>query len=58
MEWEDEGIAEHASELLFNINKELGEAKPEEGDEDEEVEAADWEDVEGDSDDDEEMKDT
>ncbi|KAK6335533.1 hypothetical protein TWF696_002306 [Orbilia brochopaga] len=52
-EWQDVGIAEHASELLAKINSEIGEAKPDdeekedEGDEDEE-----WED----EDEDEEME--
>ncbi|KAK6495352.1 hypothetical protein TWF481_003376 [Arthrobotrys musiformis] len=56
-EWEDEGIKEHASELLANIAKEIGDAKPEEdkddeGDDDEGD--AEWED----DDEDEEMKDS
>lgn len=56
-EWEDEGIAEHASELLRDIAKELGDAKP--GDvkfEDADGEV-DWEDADEDDDDDDEMKD-
>ncbi|KAK6356452.1 hypothetical protein TWF718_000811 [Orbilia javanica] len=57
-EWEDEGIKEHASELLVNIAKEIGDAKPEDredaGDDDDEEGDGEWED----DDDDEEMKDS
>ncbi|RVD84344.1 uncharacterized protein DFL_006096 [Arthrobotrys flagrans] len=58
-EWEDEGIKEHASELLASIAKEIGDAKPEdreaeeEGDDGEEGDG-EWED----DDEDEEMKDS
>ncbi|KAF3905439.1 hypothetical protein ABW20_dc0102609 [Dactylellina cionopaga] len=54
-EWEDEGIKEHASELLGNISQELGEAKPGEQ-EGADEEGGEWED-EDDEDGDEEMKD-
>ncbi|EWC48421.1 hypothetical protein DRE_02190 [Drechslerella stenobrocha 248] len=57
-EWQDVGIAEHASELLARISVEIGEAKPEDAEEkdgddgdDGEVDGGEWED----DDDDEEM---
>lgn len=53
LEWEDEGIKEHASELLAKINAEVAES--EDGDDDEE-EDEEWE--SGSDDDDEEMKDS
>ncbi|KAK6531417.1 hypothetical protein TWF281_008222 [Arthrobotrys megalospora] len=54
-EWEDEGIKEHAQELLANIAKEIGDAKPEEQEEGEDEEGdGEWED----DDEDEEMKDS
>ncbi|KAK6544353.1 hypothetical protein TWF694_001054 [Orbilia ellipsospora] len=56
-EWDDEGIKEHASELLRNISAELGEAKPDDEKDEEEGEGGDWEDFE-DEDGDEEMKDS
>ncbi|KAF3929165.1 hypothetical protein AA313_de0201453 [Arthrobotrys entomopaga] len=57
-EWDDEGIKEHASELLGNISAELGEAKPDEEEkEDEDGDGEGWEDFE-DEDGDEEMKDS
>ncbi|EPS36723.1 hypothetical protein H072_9706 [Dactylellina haptotyla CBS 200.50] len=56
--WDDEGIKEHASELLGNISAELGEAKPEDNkDNGDDEEGGDWEDSEG-EDGDEEMKDS
>ncbi|KAF3935102.1 hypothetical protein ABW19_dt0210332 [Dactylella cylindrospora] len=56
-DWQDQGIAEHASELLRDINGELGEAKPDDGNQDDE-EGEDWEEFDGDGDEDEEMKDS
>ncbi|KAK6363697.1 hypothetical protein TWF730_001117 [Orbilia blumenaviensis] len=56
-EWQDEGIKEHSQELLANIAKEIGDAKPE----DREEEGDDNDDGDGeweDDDEDEEMKDS
>lgn len=56
LEWEDEGIKEHVSELLARIHEVVPDNVEKEEDDDEEVDEEEWE--SGSDVDDEEMKDS